>query len=223
MSTFHKDYYDHSHSEEYDYDSSTDEERSMPDEEITSTLTDDPETPRPRSQYEVTENVDDIPNTESPVRPIVSNFTLSIPLNLATNTTANFNVTVTDNQSNNNSENSTESINNLKKNSISIFHVKAEFDDNNNKQEATPVQNIHIHRYPYFGEFKDYIHGVRKGIERGLTSFIHKHKHPIVNDPNVMAGPVFFFNKFRNKASDASANVHRAIFGHKFEHDHHDD
>lgn len=134
-------------------------------------------------------------------------------MNHATNTD-----TVTsaiDYQSSNNSTISKET-NNLKKHSISIFHVKAEFDGGNNKQETGPVQNIHIHKYPHFIGFRDYIHGVRKGIESGLNHFIHKDKYYNMNEPNGMAGPVLFFNKFHNRASDVATNVHRALFGHKF-------
>lgn len=215
MSTFHSDddYYDHKQSEEY-YDSSFDAERSFNDEEKTSTFADQTETPQPR--YEVTEIIDDLPNTENVLSPIVTNFTLTKPLNHSTNTSI-FNNTDAVDHSSINFANNKETINNLKKNYISIFHVKAEFDDNNNKQGPAPVQNIHIHKYPHFIGFRDYIHGVRKGIESGLNHFIHKDKYIInTNEPNEMAGSVLFFNKLHNKASDVATNVHRAIFGHKF-------
>ncbi|XP_026313585.1 uncharacterized protein LOC113225481 [Hyposmocoma kahamanoa] len=133
VSTLHKDneYYDHTESEEY-YDSSSNDEQRLYDEEKTSTFTDQTETPQ--SQYEVTEIIDDIANTENILGPIVTNFTLTKPLNNATNTDI-FTVTSDiDNQSTNNKE----TVNQLKKNYISIFHVKAEF-DNNNKQETSPL------------------------------------------------------------------------------------
>lgn len=138
-------------------------------------------------------------------------------MNHATNTTI-FNITsAIDNQFNNKSTDNKETINKLKKNYISIFHVKAEF-DNNNKQENSPIQNIHIHKYPHFIGFRDYIHGLKKGIESGLNNYMDKDKYFNMNVPNGMAGPVMFFHKFHNKGSDLATNVHRAIFGHKFEH-----
>lgn len=211
-STFHKDndYYDHTESNEY-YDSSSAEEQSFNDEEKASTFTDQTETPQ--SQYEVTEIIYDIPNTENILGPVVTNFTLTRPLNNATNT-ANLNFT---SAINNHSKNDKETINKLKKNHISIFHVTAEFD--NDKQKTSPVQNIHIHKYPHFIGFRDYMHGLRKGIESGLNHFMHKDKYINVNVPNAMAQPVLLFNKFHNKGGDLAASVHRAIFGRQYEPD----
>lgn len=143
-------------------------------------------------------------------------------MNHATNTTI-FNITTaTDNQFNNKSTDNKETIIKLKKNYISVFHVKAEF-DNNNKQENSPIQNIHIYKYPHFIAFRDYIHGLRKGIESGLNNYMDVPKTQTnyfnMNVPNGMALPVMFFHKFHNKGSDLATNVHRAIFGRKFEHD----
>lgn len=216
------DYYDHTHSED-DYDSSEEgrtyyEEKSPIATTVATTVAATVANPTERSQsrYEVTEIIDDIPNTENTRIPIVANFTINRPLNQAPNNTAVANSTrPSNNQSNINSANNNETPNNLRKSTVSIFHVRAEFDDN---KRTTPTQNIHIHKYPYLPGFRDYIHGVRRGVTQGLNTFINRDRHTNVNDPNVMAKPGFF-NHFHNTGRYHHHNdFHRPMFGHQFKH-----
>ncbi|XP_063368368.1 uncharacterized protein LOC134656774 [Cydia amplana] len=171
----------------------TDEATDDDEEEETYILTDKPPIDD-KPGYEVTEIVDDIPNIVT-YKPIVTNFTIKLPLN---------NATVINGNSNENKKNKS---NDPRKSSISIFHVNAEFDDD--KEKKPVIQNINIHRIP-FGIFKVKDH-VDK-INDNVLDYVHSTEfydepHEEHYFPNILAAPGNFLRKLREKGS---------AFYHKF-------
>ncbi|CAF4804219.1 unnamed protein product [Pieris macdunnoughi] len=138
---------------------------------------------RPLAKYEVTEIIEELPNTVT-LGPIITNYTISKPLNLATTKATNTTV-----------ENET------KKNYLSILHVKVEYDKDNLNDKNPNVFSI-----------KDYINGLKKGLVSGFNSIINKFRKKNVNDelPNV-TGSVIFINKLR-KSTDVNSREHKSCF-----------
>lgn len=110
----------------------------------------------PYGSYEVTENVVDIPDDRTPAGPIITNFTKHPPLNLGK-------------PNNQTDKNKIPEINiKNKKNSLSILHINAEFDDKVNEVNENKVVGV-------FKGIKEYIHSFHRGIVNGIHSFFHKH------------------------------------------------
>lgn len=113
----------------------------------------------PYAPYEVTENVIDIPDNRRPFGPIVTNYTHRPPvLNLAKPT----NKTETDKV--------TEANKKTKKNSLSILHINAEFDNKEHVVHGNKVDGL-------FKGIKEYINSFKRGIVNGFHRLFHKHQH----------------------------------------------
>lgn len=161
------------------------------DEEVTYILTDKPPIDD-KPGYEVTEIVDDIPNIVT-FKPILTNFTIKLPLNNAT--------VINGNSIENSNENKKNKGNVPRKSSINIFHVNAEFDDDKDKKPV--IQNINIHKIP-FGIFK-----VKDNVDKIKEDFLnYAHSTEFYNDPheehyfpNILAAPRNFLRKLREKGS----------------------
>ncbi|XP_063541550.1 uncharacterized protein LOC134750316 [Cydia strobilella] len=152
------------------------------EEEVTYILTDKPIDDKPG--YEVTEIVDDIPNIVT-YKPIVTNFTIKLPLNNATSI----------------NENKKNKGNVPRKSSINIFHVNAEFDDDKDKKPV--IQNINIHRIP-FGIFKvkDNVDKIKDDVFNYVHSTeFYNEPHEEHYFPNILAAPGNIIRKLREKGS----------------------
>ncbi|XP_045503464.1 uncharacterized protein LOC123700326 [Colias croceus] len=121
------------------------------------------------SKYDVTEIVVDVPNNAT-LGPIVVNYTIAKPLNLAKTTVTNTTESVTK---------ATDIENKTKKNYISIFHIKAEFDKDKDNSNVTNTSG-----------FKEYVIGLKKGIVDGFNSFFAK--------------PILYLKSLRGKNYDVS-------------------
>ncbi|XP_032527022.2 uncharacterized protein LOC116777523 isoform X1 [Danaus plexippus] len=167
--------------------------------ELKTTLTSE----RPISNYEVTEIVVDIPDNRT-VGPIITNYTIPRPLNTVPI------VTETENVINNGETErvtiSTDHEKEGKKNYVSIFHVKAEFED---KTEQT-TQVVDNHHVSHVSGFKNYLHTIKQGIIDGVKSIIGRHK---VNYDD-SDGPLGFINKLHKKSTVAAHQFHDVVFGH---------
>ncbi|KAJ2937931.1 hypothetical protein O0L34_g14205 [Tuta absoluta] len=169
----------------------------------------DEQTEIPEAKYEVTELVDDIPNNTTVSGPVFANFTVAIPLNNVTIA----NISSIDNMIDNNDKKILAS---AKRNYISIFHIKAEYD--NNKPEITVIQN-NKPSFPGLQGFRDYLKGVRQGIINGIQSFVNNNNYsnnngevPVNNVNgnnnqapdvhNIVNAPVVFWNKLQGRTSD---------------------
>ncbi|CAG4931506.1 unnamed protein product [Colias eurytheme] len=140
------------------------------DENFNELKAQDEATEKVTSKYDVTEIVVDVPNNAT-LGPIVVNYTIAKPLNLAKTTVTNSTESVTK---------PTDTIENRTiKNYISIFHIKAEFDKDNNNSNVTNTSG-----------FKDYVIGLKKGIVDGFNSFFAK--------------PILFLKSLRGKNYDVS-------------------
>ncbi|XP_073947718.1 uncharacterized protein [Choristoneura fumiferana] len=225
--TKEEDFFVHNHSDDYEDYEYDDKPRDIQTDKPTVIKTD-----KAKPSYEVTENVDDIPNPVINNGPIVANFTIKLPLNNATFQN-NSNVSIDKNNRNDkddfdnffngiinefDGENPHDNKNKyLKKNSISIFHVNAEFD--NDKETKPTIQNIHVNQRPSFGIFnvKDHVDRFRDSI----ANHIHKlHDNEVYNDvnggfvvPNIVAGPLSFLSKLQKKGSAVASKLHDVIFG----------
>lgn len=117
--------------------------------------------------YEVTEDVDDIPNPSTKFGPIFTNFSTPRPLNNASLNVQRPTEKPDSNTESNDFNNPNEGKG--KKNSYSILHVKAEYDDPPN----TPLNwgDSHVHKLG----IKDYIYGISKGIYNKITKLFNKH------------------------------------------------
>ncbi|XP_063388573.1 uncharacterized protein LOC134674433 [Cydia fagiglandana] len=169
------------------------------EEDVTYILTDKPPIDD-KPGYEVTEIVDDIPNIVT-YKPIVTNFTIRLPLNNATS--------INGNNIGNSNENKKNKGNVPRKSSINIFHVNAEFDDDREKKPV--IQNINIHKIP-FGIFKVKDHVDR--IKDNVVNYVHSTDTECCDEPNeghylpnILAAPGNFLRRLREKGS---------TFYHKF-------
>ncbi|CAK1552408.1 unnamed protein product [Leptosia nina] len=141
----------------------------------------------PLLKYEVTEIIEDLPNTET-LGPIVTNYTIAKPINLATAPSTQANTTAVESET--------------KKNYLSIFHVKVEYDKE--KENKAPQ---------FFG-IKEYIDGLKKGVVSGFNSIIDKFRFKSMTAmPNVVNGNALFINRLK-KVSDFKSREHKRFFGH---------
>ncbi|XP_047999426.1 uncharacterized protein LOC125236607 [Leguminivora glycinivorella] len=164
------------------------------EEEITYILTDRPSVEEDKPSYEVTEIVDDIPNTVT-FKPIVTNFTIKVPLNNATTVTSNANSIKDTN------ENKINKGNVPRKTSINIFHVNAEIEDDKDKKPV--IQNINIHKIP-FGIFKvkDDTPKIKEDVFNHIYSTeLYDEPHKGHYFPNIFAAPGNFLRRLRDKGA----------------------
>lgn len=153
---------------------------------------------RPVSSYEVTENVNDIPNPNPVVFPIVSNITTKKPLNIVPaankiNTGRDIN-----------------NVNNVKPNVINdpinnpyYFDIDKEipdveeldFDDKDDFSHEVVDETDEL------PNLRAFLYGLQKGIVNGLNT-LQKGIYNVnknVNEPNVNTNPVLFTAKLREK------------------------
>lgn len=168
-----------------------------------------------QSKYEVTENLIDNPNNINTNGNIVTNYTIFVPYNNATV------LNLTNNNLNGiNWMNKIEEIDNnnnvlpsLKKNSISIFHIKADFDEKNPEIIIKPVYHI---PNP-FKVINDYIQSIKNGVSNNLhnsnNNIYPQNVNKVFVVPNLIAGPVVLFNKLQRKTTATADRLKEALFG----------
>ncbi|CAH2052563.1 unnamed protein product, partial [Iphiclides podalirius] len=164
-------------------------------------------TSRPAT-YEVTENVVDIPDTSTRIGPVVVNYTTARPLNNAgvSNNAAN-NITGPVNFNGNSQVSNHGFVDEAdsgsakpKKNSFSILHVKAEYDDKPSPPNADRPSG-----------FKDYVLGLKRGIINGLYKLFKK---KYSNEDTSLSTD--HHESVHHKVESESSHVSR--FGHSFRH-----
>ncbi|XP_028176133.1 uncharacterized protein LOC114364246 [Ostrinia furnacalis] len=165
---------------------------------------------RPPSNYEVTENVVDIPSPKPPANFIIANFTNRTPLNIVpaiarNNSVQNVN-NVTPNARN-------DPINNYNYFDFDKKHIDSseEFDDDDDDDEDYTHDHEEFHEgHKFFPILRAYLYGLKKGIVNGLHSLVGK-GNKSVNEP-YNTNPVLF-EKLRKKNGAKNSKY----FGHEFD------
>ncbi|XP_023942012.2 FK506-binding protein 5-like isoform X1 [Bicyclus anynana] len=176
--------------------------------------------PRP-AKYEVTENVIDVPDDRTR-GPIVTNYSITRPLNTPAAPTST--TEVSENDKNNNEGDKRPAsggsdVNKVeegsgKKNYISILHVKAEI-DNTDKHNNDKIESSNSDfGSPHVSGIKEYFNGIKKGIVNGFNSIINlQHRTEATHAPEEPTGPFGFLNKITRKSSQFAQSIHNHIFG----------
>ncbi|XP_050353698.1 uncharacterized protein LOC126775677 [Nymphalis io] len=186
------------HDGDDDYSNYEDEyENTLSDEEFTKK--EEAVTTRPVSYYEVTEIVIDIPDNRTR-GPIIANYSIARPLNLAPTTTTTLATFE--------KENSTIENNNNNK-------VTTNKNDNDVKITVDPYNNI-----PFVPIIKEYWLGIKKGIVDGFNSIINVNEKSNTNNGDNFhsyPGPFSFISKLQKQSTDAAHKFHSTLFGQKFD------
>ncbi|XP_013167380.1 PREDICTED: uncharacterized protein LOC106117564 [Papilio xuthus] len=177
-----------------DYDYSYDDVESRKDTEDSIKDNKNTTTPKPAT-YEVTENVDDIPNPSTKFGTIFTNYSTPRPLNNASFPTVQkpTDKPETNSESNNELNNNSNEDVKGKKNSFSILHVQGEYDDVPNG----PSNWGEHHMHNKLG-IKDYIYGISKGIYNKISRLFNKHD---CDDKHVFRTDNFDESHFRSENS----------------------
>lgn len=163
------------------------------------------------SKYEITENVIDVPNNMTIAGPIITNYTITKPLNALPNNTTNS----IDLNSQTNKENAAI---NPKKHTFSIFHVKAEFEDSKpNHPNIDPNGPAQVYHYNNIN-LREYLDGIKRGLARGINSLININREYDVKKgvyvPNVIVtSPVKYLQTLQKKGEDVVREYHDVVFG----------
>ncbi|KPJ13406.1 hypothetical protein RR48_03907 [Papilio machaon] len=189
-----------------DYDYSYDDVESQKENNVDFNEENKNNTTTPKTAtYEVTEDVDDIPNPSTKFGPILTNYSTPRPLNNASlpNVQNPTEKPETNSENNNDLNNNTNDNIKGKKNSYSILHVKAEYDD----APSGPLNWGESHMHNKLG-IKDFIYGISKGIYNKITRLFNK--HDCNNDKNEFRTDDFEeSHKFRSENSKtANGFVH---------------
>ncbi|XP_046964412.1 uncharacterized protein LOC124533252 [Vanessa cardui] len=177
---------------DHDYSNYEDDyENTLFDEEFTKK--DESVTTRPVPRYEVTEIVIDIPDNRT-TGPIITNFSIPRPLNLAPTTAPTIQKENNTAQSNNNNM------------------ITANKNDKDDKT-TDPYDNL-----SFVPMIKEYLLGIKKGIVDGFNSIVHvNEKSNDVDHVRSYVGPLSFLSKLHKHSSDSVHKFHSTLFGQKFD------
>ncbi|XP_072934772.1 uncharacterized protein [Epargyreus clarus] len=190
------------------------------------------------AKYEVTELVIDIPDTNTR-RPILTNFTVTRPLNFAgvptnkVNASTNFKdegdevinsifapdlPKVDDNKPDSNARGRGIKFDERddKETFLDDFNSKSFFDDDSDEDDD--FFDFGFEDEPKTKSFRDYFHNIKKDISSGFDSVINQHKD-IDHSLHKFANPLSFLSKLHKKGSELAKKIHNAVSRHKVQDD----